>query len=572
VWIDSKSDTVRKDDKKRMTQYSRRAVIRYGASASVVALAGCTGSDGGDSNDGESGGATQTEATDGEPDTEQETETTASYTWSDATWDSYWYSLYNMSTNISMSGNGVLFPHNEQQQQAFDERFPAMLEAAGRERPPVKNPNLNMAAFTEGDPAFTQDPVLSGGDGRPDASTLAWDKSKSSGVVSPSSAGWTHLKGVTWAKNFENHFDLLPDSLAAKFRSEVLSTLAQIGINATLIAGGPEGNGALTKGESMELISGFRPAEGEVVDATARPNHHSAMLWFMSDMTSLAQGGWFGYENPEPLIPPQKIQQLTDGLAETTMSLFKPDDIVEMGSTRDLGQMLGAVGWYGTHAGNDDLASQASAYANELAGAVEGALAGNGMIEAGASNQAATQGIVGQGLLWASELDGVDYTRTAEDVLGYLIETLWDPDAGTFMSGEGDSTYTISARDAGDVTGGINAAEAVLGMDVQDTYARYFNQTFNRGRLQRAERPQSRSENAEYTLPLPAQAGGEFGQAAVYNAEIEYDVDSDEWTVTDRLFDTEGALYLANQDIWIGQWGGEFYEGRGVPGTNDSPK
>jgi len=556
-----------------MTSHNRRSILTSGATLGLTALAGCSG--------GEDGGAgtpdtTETDSTDtsggGDSETETDGEETAAYEWSDATWDSYWYSLYNMSTNIAMSGNGVLFPHNEEQQQAFDERFPAMLEAANTDKPPVKNPNLNMAAFTKGDPAFTEQPVLSGEDGRPDASTLAWDKSKSSGVVSPSSAGWTQLKGITWAKNFENHFDILPDSLAAEFRSEVLSTLAQIGINATLIAGGPEGNGALTKGESMELISGFRPAKGEVVDDTARPNHHSAMLWFMSDMTSLAQGGWFGYENPEPLIPPEKIQQLTDGLAETTMSLFAPADIVEMGSTRDLGQMLGSIAWYGTHAGSDEMAEQAASYATDLGDAVESSLAGNGMVENGAANQAATQGVVGQGLVWASELDSVDYTDTAGDVLDYMVEELWDEDAGTFASGPDDSTYIITARDAGDVTGGVNAADAVLGMDVKSIYARYFNQTFNRGRLQRAERPQSRSESAEHTLPLPPEAGGEFGQAAVYNAEIEYDTEADEWTVTNRLFDTEGALYLANQDIWIGQWGGEFYEGRGIPGTNSSPK
>jgi hypothetical protein len=57
----------------------------------------------------------------------------------------------------------------------------------------------------------------------------------------------------------------------------------------------------------------------------------------------------------------------------------------------------------------------------------------------------------------------------------------------------------------------------------------------------------------------------------VYNAEIEYDTDSDEWTVTDERFDTEQSLYLANQEIWISQWGGEFYQGRGVPGENDTP-
>ncbi|MDS0475532.1 hypothetical protein [Natrinema sp. 1APR25-10V2] len=541
---------------------NRRRVLRLGGLATVAALAGCS-----DTNTEQE--PNEDDTTDQEMDGGNDGE---SYGWEDATWDSYWYSLYNMSTNIAMSGNGVLFPHNDEQQAQFDQRFPAMLEAAGQEQPPVKNANLNMAAFTEGDPSFTQPPVLEDDSGRPDASTLEWDKSKSSGVVSPSSLAWTHLKGVTWAKNFEAHFDVLPDDIAAEFRSEVLSTLAQIGIKATLIAGGPEGNGALTAGDdSLQLISGFRPGGPEVTDSTPRVHHHSAMLWFLSEMVSLSQGGWFGYENPEPLIPADKIQELAGGMFRTTRSQFAPADIASR-STRQLGQTLGAVGWYGTQAGNDQMQANAVEYANGLAGAVEDALDDNGKVENGPANQAATQGLVGQGLLWASELDGVDHTDTAENVLGYMTDELWDADAGTFKSGSNATTYTITARDAGDIVGGLNAGDAVLEMEgAKELFARFFNQTFNRGRLQRAERPQSRDDSAEHTLPLPPEAGGEYGQAAVSNAVVEYDSNADEWSVTDDRFKTEWSLYLANQDIWIGQWAGDFYQGRGRPGHSDSP-
>jgi len=497
-----------------------------------------------------------------------------SYGWQTATFDSYWYSLYNMSTNIAMSGNGVLFPHNDQQREQFNERFPKMLAAAGEEQPPVKNPNLNMAPFTEGDPSFTERPVLAGEDGRPDASTLTWDTANSSKVVSPSSVAWTHLKGVTWAKNFEAHFDILPDSLAAEFRSMVLSTLAQIGTAATLVQGGPEGNGALTKNpdENLLLVSEFRPGDGTVVDDTSRPNDHTAMLWFLSDLVSLAQGGWFGYENPEPLIPADKIQMLADGMGKTVMNAFSPSDVVEAGSTRDLGQALGALGWYGTHAGSAELEAQAATYANGLAAEVEANLAGNGKVENGAANQAATQGAIAQGLAWASQVDGVDHTGTATDVVGYLRDALWDDDAGTYATGASASTYAISARDAGDITGGLNAAAAELGVSgVKPEFARFFDNTFNRGRLQRAQRPPSRNPDAEYSLPLPPNAGGEFGQAAVYNGEVAYDADADAWAVTDDRFYTGEALYLSNQDIWIGNWGGDFYQGRGAPGKSDSP-
>ncbi|SER43933.1 plasmid stabilization protein [Natrinema salaciae] len=543
-------------------KFDRRHVLRLGGIATVGSLAGCFGS----------GNEEDATDSDDEQETNDGTDGGRSYGWQDATWDSYWYSLYNMSANIAMSGNGVLFPHNDEQQAQFDRRFPAMLEAADQERPPVRNANLNMAAFTEGDPSFTQQPVLEDDSGRPDASTLQWDHSKSSGVVSPSSLAWTHLKGVTWAKNFEAHFDILPDALAAEFRSELLSTLGQIGINAALIAGGPQENGALTAGDdSLQLISGFRPGGPEVTDSTPRVHHHSAMLWFLSEMTSLAQGGWFGYENPEPLIPANRIQQLADGMFQATRSQFAPNDIASE-STRQLGQTLGAVGWYGTQAGSDQAQSSAVEYANALATQVDANLDDNGSIENSPANQAATQGIVGQGLLWASELDGVDHTDTAESVLGYMLDELWDADAGTFKPEPNADTYEITARDAGDITGGLNAADAVLEMNgVNDTFARFFNQTFNRGRLQRAERPQSRDDDAEYTLPLPPEADGEYGQAAVYNAAVEYDPAADEWSVTDDRFNTEWSLYLANQDIWIGQWGGDFYQGRGRPGHSDSP-
>jgi plastocyanin len=495
------------------------------------------------------------------------------YGWEAAANDSYWYSLYNMSTNIAMSGNGVRFPHNEQQREALSQRLPAILEAAGADKPPVKKPWLNMAPFTEGSPKFTQEPVLSGPDGRPDGSTLRWDKAESSKVVSPSSVAWTHLKGVTWAKNFQEHEGILPGSMKPLVRAQVLTTLAQIGIKATLVAGGPEGNGALTKGDSLRLISGFQPpgAGGpEVVDDTTRLEHQTAMLWFLADLHSLAANGWFGYVNPEPLIPVEKIRKLMGGMFETTANAYDPETAAEAGSPRDLGLLLGGVGWVGSQA-EGELASNAATYANGIADQLEGSVEASGMVRADIDNQAAAQGAVGQGLAWASQLDGVDHLGVARETLGYLRDDLFDADLGIYRAGAG-STHTYTARDVGDITGGVNAANAVLGLgSVKNQYAQFFNQCVNRGRLQRAERPKSRDQNAEHTLPLPPKAGGEFGQAAVYNGEVAYDADSDSWSVTDDRFYTEEALYLANQEIWLSNWGGDFYDGNGVPGRTDEP-
>ncbi len=487
------------------------------------------------------------------------------YDWQAATFDSYWYSLYNMSTNIAMSGNGVTFPANDQQRQQFQQRIQGITSAANVDQPPINNPNLNMAPFTTGDPHFTQQPVFSDETDRPNAATLQWDKSNSSGVVSPSSLGWTHLKGVTWAKNFEKHFDILPADIAPKFRAQVLSTLAQLGVRFSLAQGNLRAND-----ENLMLVSEFDPMAGSVTDSTPRVQHHTAMLWFLSDLVSLAQGGWFGYENPEPLIPASRVQELADNLAKTVMNAFEPADVVSQ-STRDAGALLGGLGWYGTHAGSSQLQGMAAEYANSLADGIADATDGNGHVGNGAANQAATQGIVGQGLLWASQVDGVDRTTLASDALGYLVEELFDADAGTFADGSDSDTYTITARDAGDITGGLNAADAVLNRSgVKDVYTQFFDATFNTGGLQRAQRQPSVSDR-ENEPPLPPAAGGEFGQAAVYNAEVAFDTASNSWTVTDDTFHTADALYLANQDIWVGNWAGDFFQGRGVPGQSDTP-
>jgi glucose/arabinose dehydrogenase len=522
------------------------------------------------------------------------------YGWFDAASDAYWYSLYNMNNTFVMSGNGITFPFDEDQFDSLSQEFAAVmkglmqrgkfvvrrrqiLEAAGKDELPVKNPHLNVAPFTTGDPHFLEAPDVPtrNKDQRPDADTLRWDREKSSRVVTPASVGWTHLKGVTWAKSFEHEFDLAP--IASKDRPQILGTAAQLGIKFALQNGHLRANP--DDEEDMRLIGTYRPATDEVVEETARPDDYAAMLWFLSDMVSFAENDWFGYENPSPMIDADEIQRLADGMAIATIRENSPDEVLDAATVRDLGVLLGATGWYGTHAGDADLAGKGIEYANVLADAVESNLAADGKIENGGPHRAATQGVVGQGLLWASQIDGVDRRDAAESVLGHLLDDCWDESAGTFRSGDGD-TYVYTPRDAGDVTAGLNAADAVLGMDgVKERFATYFDNTFNRGRLQRATRWQAYEPTAEYPLPLPQDAGeqsspspasqaqqdagGEYGQADVYNAEIAYDTAADEWRVTDDSFDTEGALYLANQDLWISIWGGSEFPGRGVPGESD---
>ncbi|MFC7059502.1 hypothetical protein [Halovenus salina] len=128
---------------------NRRTVLKSLSAGTLAALAGCTGSDDSDETPTEGTQSDEDSGTTDETATEEPANEELAYAWDDATWDSYWYSLYNMSTNIAMSGNGVTFPATEQQQETFQNRLPEMLSTAGESEPPVKEPNLNMAPFTE---------------------------------------------------------------------------------------------------------------------------------------------------------------------------------------------------------------------------------------------------------------------------------------------------------------------------------------------------------------------------------------------------------------------------------------
>lgn len=107
--------------------------------------------------------------------------------------------------------------------------------------------------------------------------------------------------------------------------------------------------------------------------------------------------------------------------------------------------------------------------------------------------------------------------------------------------------------------------------EAKEAFSGYFENTFVRGRLQRAQLENSRYPTRDHVLPLPSKAGGEFGQAQVYNTEVTYDPSSDEWEATDNTFTAAEAIYLANQNVWIGNWSGGFYVGRGIPGRTDEP-
>lgn len=79
------------------------------------------------------------------------------------------------------------------------------------------------------------------------------------------------------------------------------------------------------------------------------------------------------------------------------------------------------------------------------------------------------------GVAWASRLDGVDHLGSVRDTLGYMRDSLFGENLGIYRAGAGN-THSYTARDVGDITGGVNAANTVLGLGgVKEQYAQFFN-------------------------------------------------------------------------------------------------
>jgi hypothetical protein len=62
-------------------------------------------------------------------------------------------------------------------------------------------------------------------------------------------------------------------------------------------------------------------------------------------------------------------------------------------------------------------------------------------------------------------------------------------------------------------------------------------------------------------MPLPPMAGGAFGIASVFASEVRWG--NGAWTVTNRRFDSAGAMHAANEFIWF-----HNYEVNGFPVVN----
>ncbi|MGD9734068.1 MAG: hypothetical protein AB7V58_00425 [Solirubrobacterales bacterium] len=516
------------------------ALSLAGLAALALAAAGCGG--GGSSTTGAATTGTSTKAggaaATGEP--AASTEAGGAELEQRVGWESYWYSLYNLSAlSMGKSGMGIRFMPPKA-------KVMAVLKEAGLKEPPLANPYFVSVPYSSGDPHFTQP-------WKPeDGATWRWAPSSFDTTITPQAYAWTAVKYTEWAKNFENHAKTNVDPSALNhFRGIMLNNLA-----------------ATATGwmqENMALPSGLFAAaweDGKVTDSKPKLGDQLAVLVALGSLETVADpgNGFAWYKAP---LPAAKVRMMEDGL----FTALSGSSLVSNPSFADLALGVQALSWYAFTTEDPSLKKQATALALEWAKQLRGKLGQDGSVSAAGVEPLDAQALAvraeGQAALLAGAFDKGEEAAArgaAEDAWRNLNDRYWNDDPGLYEPDPGGASQAYTPALLADLTGALNVAQNVLDDgEAADRYAQLFVNVVDEGHLIASQLPETVEQHNG--LPLPPKAGGKYGIAPVFQAEVSFDADSGKWSVSDGSFEAAAAMKLADEMFWTGTWAGKPVEG-----------
>ncbi|MFQ5879088.1 MAG: hypothetical protein ACE5IZ_02795 [Dehalococcoidia bacterium] len=450
------------------------------------------------------------------------------------TWNSYWYSRYNLGNLVMMSGLGVTFMPDMEGVQAMVKAVDQGA-ADGEHVALPKNPALLKAVYAGGDPtlinAFDGDPT--------NLANWRWDPTKMDTTITPSAQAQTIIKEVEWAKLFNNDSwaGKVTDDFGAmdRFKGVVLFAEAKMQVDFALRE---------MRNQDGLFVAAVKHVDGEttVTDDSVRLANQLQMLQALADVHSVLH-------NPQDFNGVYADETFHQMVAQAADDLF--GRITDM-SAEDLQELsLGAQAytWYAatTHDGQrqQEAVDLIKAYGDELAtraqtDVVERAQAIRGLIEAG------------------RVLGDQAYLDAAAAAFNEMVQE-YDPALGYFSS-----RTDLTIWEVGDIVGALNAllkhgGPKVEARQVSQVLVGFFEAAINRSGLMQAVPPKEMEASpfelqrvgkdlffGYPTIPTPDVAGA----AAVDASAITMDMEGGRWVVSDGRFDTAGAMHTANEEVW----------------------
>lgn len=447
-----------------------------------------------------------------------------SYNWSGASEESYWYSLYNANALIH-SGLGIPLTGR-------DDLLSRVIAEAG---------------FARGDRHGTNDlpVVIPYSAGRPEyvqSGSQKWTDKNQSQTIKTAAVAWTILAYVEQAKQMERlyHIDIGQNGetkLEAMLRGVLASEAAD-----------------MLHMKMRDSASGLYMSQMNPGDAAATgmtPTDQFVMLWALAELSSLAEG----YSMYEGRVSWVEASQWAEELYQSIMKYSKEHPEWMALSKEDMALFIQSLSAFAATSGNlsllEGIVDKIQAHAGHLA-----AIGADAPLELKAKAVRA--------LITAEQMTGDENLRTAALKLWDSIEASWDSANGLFSlpSSSNPNVYEYSTWDVGDLAGAYGAVIYGAGrQDQMDQYAQFFHQVVKASRLMTAEGAEAGGSSDGDEVPGSASAGGPLGMAPVFASKVQFSPDTKEWHVSNSNFETDGAMYLATQLMWIGQRDQQSYMG-----------
>ena len=469
-------------------------------------------------------------------------------------WEGYWYSRYNLGNVVMMSGLGVGFSPPMEAVMAMAAAVDQGPEDGEHVMMPA-NAALLKAVYAGGSPEFTT--AFNGDPG--DLSNFRWDPEAMDTRLLPAAQAQTIMKEVEWAKLFNNGgwAGGVDADIGAMDRFKGMAMFA----SAKMQSGFALQNLRNADGLFVAVSS----ADGDAVtfdDETVLAADQYQMLQALSDVVIVLRSpedfnGVYADEDALGMFGPA-----VDGLFDKVVDL-NPVTILDY----DLGAQ--AMAWFAVATADDDLRARAVARLEEFGDALEDANP-EGVLEHARAIR---------GLLESARVTGNQEHAAAALESFVALEAGYDPATGSF-----DSVAELTTWEVGDILGALNSLRFNTGdplsrVPAEQVLVGFFEATINQGGLIRAVVPKAmeaspfeieRLPNDVYFgypgIPMPGEAGGPHGSAAVDVAAIAFDVAAQAWSPSDMGFVTSATMHASNEMFWIWGFQNGFPEVPGAPG------
>lgn len=467
-------------------------------------------------------------------------------------WEGYWYSRYNLGNLVMMSGLGLGFMPPMEGVMAMVAAVDQGPEAGEHVMLPA-NPALLKAVYAGGVPEFAA--PFNGDPG--DLSNFRWDAAAMDTRLLPAAQAQTIMKEVEWAKLFNNGgwAGGVTEDIGAMDRFKGMVMFA----SAKTQAGFALEN--LTNADGLFFAAGETDANDNitVVDDAIVVSDQYQMLQALSDVLLVLRApedfnSVYGDDAFLAMLGPA-VDELFDAVVKLT-----PSTILDY----DLGAQ--AMAWYAAATTDGGRRTAALDALEEF---------GEALVAATRSNVLDRARTI-RGLLESARVSGnVTHLTAALDDFAAL-QAAYDPAMGAFAGLDEMTTW-----DVGDVLGALNSlrfntGDAAVRRAAEEILVGFFEATINKGGLMRAVVPKE-MEASPFEIerlpkdvyfgypgiPMPGEAGGVYGSAAVDVAAIRFDPTAG-WSVADSGFVTSATMHASNEMFWL--WG--FQSGFPlVPGT-----